>query len=1069
MRRDLIRRPPRDLWAIFGDIRAHDRIDDAIISGTADIVRLVSDDILCMHQAALAGDAVPQTIRDRSALPLAGMASCIDDVQELAWQANAGLSRANDRLFAAQRLISDKETLYRLLEAQGIAIPERIVARNLDELERVLASLDVPLDSVILKPVVGTESRGVFRPESRASAAEVIAALRELDDLPGEEAVLVMPFVGARAGPREFCLDGIVSARSVTFCASHEKVRVYERYPIHDRAMITPPCRPPAPPVLEALLARFAMAFPLDNFVFHLEVRVDDAGRLVPIDLSFRPGGGLIFRSVLEVHGIDLRLAHMYASLGLDDELLRIAGRAAPRGRSAAIAAVFSNGQPPDLLNARLSTMRVVGPESSGLMTFDLSNVSILSAASQALKPNVGLCVTSKLSGEAALADLDVIVESAAMTLQSGYEAEILPVARRSLQRLTVHAAFSAQARRTPDAIALVLGDRRLSYQALDAQSSLFARHLRACGVEAETPVGLLIERSFNAVIAMLATLKAGGCYVPLDPELPAERLARLVEDARVRHIVSHGSVAPEAFDGTIVDLECIELGLAERTDAAEAELRGANLAYILFTSGSTGRPKAVAVPHAAITNLVLGQDYVDFDGATAILQAAPLSFDAATFELWGALLNGKTCVLHDEPVPSVAGLREAIERHGVDVAWFTASLFNMLVEDGVEVLGRLRCVITGGETLSPRHVRRFREGCPQTLLVNGYGPTETTTFACTHRCDDEADGDSAIPIGRPLADVELEILDAQMRPAPPGMPGELFIGGAGVARGYANLPGQTADRFVPHPRISGGRLYRTGDRVLQREDGVIEFLGRGDRQVKLRGFRIELDEVEHVLLSLPGVRAAAASIAGVGDHARLVASVEPGAPPAPGIAEIRTALVEKLPRFMIPEHIELVDRLPVTPHGKRDRTPPARRDPEVQTATILIESGCDVTHTLAAIWRDVLDIDTVAGGDDFFERGGHSLSATRVAARIRDRLGIQVGLRLLFEHRRLTDLAAAIRQQMADSPAIKSEPDRHAAITAGPEDSDRRDRLERRLDMLSDAEVSALLARARATDGGGR
>lgn len=1069
MHRDPVRRPPRDLWAIFGDIRAHDRIDDAIINGAADIVRLVPDDILRMHQAALAGETVPQTIRDRSALPLAGMASCIDDVQELAWQANTGLSRANDRLLAAQRLISDKQTLYRLLEAQGVVIPERIVARNLDELGRVLASLGAPLDSVILKPVVGTESRGVFRPESGASSTDVIAALRRLDDLRGEEAVLVMPFVGARTGPREFCLDGIVSARSVIFCAIHEKVRVYECYPIHDRAMITPPCRPPKPSVLDELLAQFAGAFPLDNFVFHLEVRVDEAGRLVPIDLSFRPGGGLIFRSVLEVHGIDLRLAHMYASLGLDDELSRIARRATPQGRSAAIAAVFSNGQPLDRLNARLSGMLETGPGATGLMTYDLSNVSILSAASQALKPDVGVCVTSALAGEGALADLDAIVECAGMALRSGREEEPLPTIGGTPQPKTVHAIFSAHAERAPYALALVHGDRQMNYHALDAQSSLLARHLRACGIEAETPVGLLLDRSPDAVIAMLAILKAGGCYVPLDPALPVARLWQLIGDAQVCHIVSHGTGALDGFDGTIIDLERVELGLAEHADAPEAGQHGASLAYILFTSGSTGRPKAVAVPHAAITNLVLGQDYVDFDGATAILQAAPLSFDAATFELWGALLNGKTCVLHEESVPSVAGLREAIERHGVDVTWFTASLFNMLVEDSVEILGRLRCVITGGETLSPRHVRRFREGCPQTLLVNGYGPTETTTFACMHRCDDEADGDAAVPIGRPLDGVELEILDARMLAVPLGIPGELFIGGAGVARGYANLPGYTADRFVPHPRIPGGRLYRTGDRVLQREDGVIEFLGRSDRQVKLRGFRIELDEVEHVLLSLPGVRAAAASIAGLGDHARLVASVELSAPLAAGSADIRSALAEKLPRFMIPEHIELVDRLPVTPHGKRDRTPPARGDPEVQTATILIESGCEVTRTLAAIWRDVLDIDAVAGDDDFFERGGHSLSATRVAARIRDRLGLQVGLRLLFEHRRLTDLAAAIRQQMADSPAIKSEPGRPAAITAGPEDSDRRGRLERRLDMLSDAEVSALLARARATDGGGR
>lgn len=1032
MRRDSVRRPPRDLWAIFGDIRSHARIDDAILSGAADIVRLDRDDIARIHEALFQARPIPRAICDRSALPLAGMASCIDDVQELAWRANAALARANDRLFAAQRLISDKETLYRLLEAQGIALPERILARNLDELERVLASLGAPLDSVILKPVVGTESRGVFRPGPGASPADVVAVLRELDDVPGEEAVLVMPFIGARARPAEFCLDGIVGARSVTFCAVHEKLRIHERYPIHDRAMIIPPCRPPDPAILNALLARFAGAFPLDDFVFHLEVRVDDDGQLVPIDLSFRPGGGLIFRSVLEVHGVDLRLAHMHATLGLGDALRAIARRAAPQNGSAAIAAVFSNGQPLDRLNASLSAMLAPEPRSGGLMTYDLSNVSILSAASQASKPDVGLCVTSALTGEAALAELDAIVERAGMTVAPAREARVPPPGRRSPEGPTVHALFSAQARRRPDAIALAHGDDRLSYHALDARSSRLARHLRDCGVARETPVGILLDRSPDAVIAMLATLKAGGCYVPLDPGFPPARLSQLARDAGVRHLLCRGAAAFDAYEGAILDIEALDQGSAMPAGAEEGVMDGANLAYILFTSGSTGRPKAVGVPHHAIANLVLGQRHADLEAATAILQAAPFSFDASTFELWGALLNGKTCVIHSEEVPSAPGLRETIERHGVDLAWFTASLFNMLVEDGADVLGALRCVIAGGETLSPRHVRRFQEQCPRTRLVNGYGPTETTTFACMHRCIEDIDGETAIPIGLPLANVELEILDARMLPVRPGESGELFIGGAGVARGYVNLPGLTAERFVPHPRIAGERLYRTGDRVRRRDDGALEFLGRHDRQIKLRGFRIELDEIEHALLRLPGVRAAAASVVAQGGDGQLAAAVVLGAEHRAGASagDIRSALAERLPRFMIPERIELVDRLPVTAHGKRDRTPPAPRD------TAPPGEDCAVTQALREIWREVLDIDALSGEDDFFERGGHSLSATRVAVRIRDRLGIVIGLRLLFENRRLADLAAALRRLMAQAAAEPPTSGEPAPIAAASSDA---------------------------------
>lgn len=1059
-----MRRQPRDLWALFGDIRGYDCIDDAILSGTADIVRLSAEDISNVHRALDAGQ-LPPGICTKSTLSLTGMASCIDDVQELAWRANGLLGQPNNRLFAAQRLVSDKEMLYRLLDAQGVGLPERILAPNFDALERVLTSLDAPLDTVILKPLVGTESRGIFRPAPNASPSEVTSALRALDDVSADERVLVMPYIDALVGPREFCLDGIVSSCSVVFCALHEKVRIHERYPIHDRAMVTPPNSLPDQAVLEALLAQFGRAFPLDSFVFHLEVRVDKNGMLIPIDLSFRPGGGLIFRSVLEVYGIDLRLAHMYASLSLDDELARIASRGSRRGRSAAIAAVFSQRQAKEPLNAKLSAQIAKGPQAANLVTYDLSNISILSSASQMLKPDVGLCVVTDQASETSLAKLDDVARSCGLALCSEQETEPPAPLRRSAQQASVHQMFSSHAARTPEAIALAHGDRQMSFQALDAQSSAFASILRAEGVQLETPVGILLDRSCEAVIAMLAILKAGACYVPLDPMLPAARLSQMVADIGIRHIVMQGVGAVEWFDGALIDHNHFYSEAADTDQDVEALVDCKNLAYILFTSGSTGRPKAVAITHAAIVNLVNNQSYVDFDGATAILQSAPLSFDASTFEIWGALLNGKCCVLYDGDVPDAVGVQEAILRYRIDIGWFTASHFNMLVDEDVRALGSLRCVVAGGEALSPQHVNRFLNACPQTQLVNGYGPTETTTFACTHGCSATFGDMAAIPIGLPIANVEIEILDEQMRPTPAGAAGELYIGGTGIARGYVNLPALTAEHFVPHPRKAGARLYRTGDRVRRRVDGALEFLGRLDRQVKLRGYRVELDEIEHALTSLPNVQAATVALGYRGDNAELIASVEmvKGLSPTPGIAEIRAGLSDRLPRYMVPTQIDIHDRLALTTNGKRDRSQPAPRQIVSNSTSLACESACELTQSLAKIWCDVLDIETVTVTDDFFNRGGHSLSATRVVARIRERLGVKVGLKVLFENRSLEEFADAIRRQLAElSDELPPYATDNIEQNAGSYDDNRRRQVEKRLSALSDAQVSLLLNRAR-------
>ncbi|NER94264.1 MAG: ATP-grasp domain-containing protein [Symploca sp. SIO1B1] len=415
---------PLDLLAIFGDVRGFHCIEDAILGGTADIIRLEKQEIEKIYNAMHALTGLPNAIFKQSTLPFAGAVSCIDDIQELAYWVNTNIGRGNTNLLNASRLISDKEILYRLLEAQGIEVPPRILARNLEDLRHVLSQMDKPLCRQIIKPLVGTESRGVYRPRTGDNPSQVVSFLRALPDLDQTEPLLVMPYISAGGVTREFCIDGIICDRNAEFYAIHEKTQVFEGYPIHDRAMVTPPIDGIKKSYVDDFLSCFANAFPLNSFVFHLEVRLNNQGRLVPIDLSFRPGGGLIFRSIMESYGIDMRLAHIYCCLGLEKELRRLANHPKPSGANTAIAAVFAKNCPPDSLRSLLNSMMAEANETGGLITYDFSNISILSSTSQSIKPNVGLCVTSRVSGARALTELDQIVERASMSRSSDHDTE---------------------------------------------------------------------------------------------------------------------------------------------------------------------------------------------------------------------------------------------------------------------------------------------------------------------------------------------------------------------------------------------------------------------------------------------------------------------------------------------------------------------------------------------------------------------------------------------------------------------------------------------------------------------
>jgi len=421
-----------------------------------------------------------------------------------------------------------------------------------------------------------------------------------------------------------------------------------------------------------------------------------------------------------------------------------------------------------------------------------------------------------------------------------------------------IHELFSQWAQRSPGTVAVVFGDEHLTYGELDRLANRLANYLRRLGVGPDSLVGLCVGRSLEMVVATVGILKAGGAYVPLDAGYPPERLAFMVRDTGVQVILTQSRLAPSlsTVDARVVSLDGARDDIARESGTAPPGGAGAgNLAYVMYTSGSTGQPKGVAVTHRNVVRLVKGADYVRLGPEEVWLQLAPISFDAATLELWGPLLNGARLVVMPPGTPTLEDLAEAIRRHGVTSLWLTAGLFHLVVDEHPEALAGVRQLLAGGDVLSPDHVRRALQvlrAAGGGLLVNGYGPTENTTFTCCHpMTSDTVDSIGAsVPIGRPIANTTVYLLDPHLKPVPVGVPGELYAGGDGVARGYLNRPGLTAERFLPDPRgnEAGGRLYRTGDLARWLPDGSIEFLGRSDDQVKIRGFRIEPGEIEAVL-----------------------------------------------------------------------------------------------------------------------------------------------------------------------------------------------------------------------------
>jgi amino acid adenylation domain-containing protein len=610
----------------------------------------------------------------------------------------------------------------------------------------------------------------------------------------------------------------------------------------------------------------------------------------------------------------------------------------------------------------------------------------------------------------------------------------------------TVDALFAEHATRTPDAVALEWEDGRMTYAELDARSARLARHLRARGVRAGTRVGVCLERGPDAVAALLAVLKAGGAFVPLDPSYPAERLAFMLADTAVPVLVTVQALAqrlPAHGARTVLLDRDAALIAAQPAGTLRAGTGPEWPAYVMYTSGSTGTPKGIAVPHRAIVRLVRGTDFLAIDRSDVFLHLAPVSFDASTLELWGPLLNGARLAIYPAGQTSVEGIAAAVRRHGVTTLWLTAGLFHLVVDENIRALAGVRQLVAGGDVLSVPHVRRVLAELPGTTVINGYGPTENTTFTCCHPVRALAEGAASVPIGRPVAGTRVYVLDGRMQPVPVGVPGELYAGGAGLALGYLNRPALTAEKFVPSPFAAGELLYRTGDRVRWTESASLEFLGRTDAQVKVRGFRIEPGEIESALRTHPAVTdAAVVARRGQGQAARLVAYVT-GDRPEP--EALRAHLAERLPEYMRPATIVVLERLPLTANGKVDAA--ALPEPEVQRAEAAAVPPRDATEgALAELFAGVLRVESVGVFDNFFALGGDSLLCMQVVARARE-AGMEISVRDVFEHQTVAGLATAVSAADADDAIPRLEPAHdEAALLAS-------------LDDMSPDEMDALLA----------
>jgi len=583
-----------------------------------------------------------------------------------------------------------------------------------------------------------------------------------------------------------------------------------------------------------------------------------------------------------------------------------------------------------------------------------------------------------------------------------------------------VHELVEAQARRQPDHIAVDCGDDVLTYRDLDERASGLARHLVNLGGRYRQ-TGILLPRSAGFVVAALAVLKAGGSYVPLDADYPRSRLHAMLSLARCPLVITAAPQLASLPDDCEAVPVCLDTLPEQPPGGPAVPVHPDLLAYTMFTSGSTGMPKGVMITHRGVVRLVLPPSLVSLTSDDILLHVSSVSFDAATFDIWTALTSGARLVIAPAGRNSVVEIGMLMREHRVTTALLPTGLFHLMVDERLDDLRGLRRLVAGGDVLSGRHAARFVAAVPGCPLLNAYGPTEVTVATTAHTVRPGQPEGAPVPIGRALPGTWVRLLGPDLRPVPAGSPGQIFAGGRGLARGYYADPGQTASRFLPDPWLPGARMYATGDLARERPDGSLEFIGRQDGQVKKRGFRVELAEIEAALRTDPVVRDAVVLTDGdSADTRRLLAFVVPRSEPAGSgfLDRAQRRLRETLPGYLVPDLWLRVASLPLTPNGKVDRAAllalapilapaPAPAEPAGQLGP---DSLAGVREsTLAAIWQEVLSVDQISGEDDFFELGGHSLLASRVVSQVRKRLGVTLPLDAIFEYSRFGDLVSVL------------------------------------------------------------
>jgi amino acid adenylation domain-containing protein len=595
-----------------------------------------------------------------------------------------------------------------------------------------------------------------------------------------------------------------------------------------------------------------------------------------------------------------------------------------------------------------------------------------------------------------------------------------------------IHQLFEAQVEKTPDATAVIYEDKQFTYRELNSRSNQLAHYLQELGVDSEVLVGICMERSVEMIVGLLGILKAGGVYVPLDPSYPQERLGFMIEDAQVSVLLTQEKLVRGLTDAIALQntnisnpkVVCLDTDWETIAKASQdnpiSHVTSENLAYIIYTSGSTGTPKGVAVPHKAVNRLVCNTNYIKLDSSDKIAQVSNTSFDAATFEIWGALLHGAQIVgISRDVTLSPHDFALQLRQKGITVLFLTTALFQQIARDVPQAFESLRYLLFGGEAVDARWVKKvLKKGSPQQLL-HVYGPTESTTFSSFYWVQDVPEEATSIPIGRAIANTQIYLLDEQQQPVPIGVAGELYISGDGLARGYFNHPELTAERFIPNhfSHKLREKLYKTGDLACYLPDGNIEFLGRIDHQVKIRGFRIELGEIEAVISQHPAVLQTVVIVQEdiPGDKqlvAYIVANPEQTLTvETQGLAPLlRQFLKEKLPSYMVPASYRMLEFLPLTPNGKVDRS----LLPKVDTLNLnsqedYVPPRTAIEEELAIIWAKVLGKQQIGIHDNFFELGGHSLLATQLTSRIRDTFQVELPVRQLFETPTIAMLARHI------------------------------------------------------------